>query len=155
DLCVHQLFEEQVQRAPDAVALVFEDQMLTYDTLNRRANQLAHHLRTLGVDPEVLVGICMERSIEMIIGILGVLKAVGAYVPLDPSYPGERLAFMIENAQVTLLLTQEHLCAQVPLTDALLLCLDSKWPLIAQQSQEHLPCPVETENLAYVIHTSG
>ena len=104
--CIHQLFEAQVERTPDAVAVVFEDQQLTYRELNPRANQLAHHLRALGVGPEVLVGICMERSLEMVIGLLGILKAGGAYVPLDPAYPQERLAFMLEDAQAPVLLTQ-------------------------------------------------
>src|SRR4028118_1768190 len=104
DLCVHELFEEQVERTPDAVAAVFEDQQLTYRELDRRANQLARHLRALGVGPETLVGICLERSLEMVVGLLGILKAGGAYVPLDPAYPKERLAFMLEDASVGVLL---------------------------------------------------
>ena len=99
DKCIHELFEAQVERTPDAIAVVFEDQRLTYRELNQRANQLAHYLRKLGVGPEVLVGICVERSMEMIVGILGILKAGGAYVPLDPSYPDERLVFMLEDSR--------------------------------------------------------
>ncbi len=94
DNCLHQLFEEQVERTPEAVAVIFRDQQLTYRELNRRANQLAHYLRTLGIGPEVLVGICMERSVEMVVGLLGILKAGGAYVPLDPQYPEQWLAFL-------------------------------------------------------------
>ena len=114
DYCIHQLFEEQVERTPDATAVIFEDKQLTYQELNRRSNQLAHHLQKLGVGSEVLVGICMERSVEMIVGLLGILKAGGAYVPLDPSYPSERLGFMLEDSQVSVLLTSENLVEQLP-----------------------------------------
>ncbi|MBR8836531.1 MAG: AMP-binding protein, partial [Stigonema ocellatum SAG 48.90 = DSM 106950] len=106
DLCIHQLFEAQVERTPDAVAVVFEDEQLTYCELNQRANQLAHYLRCVGVEPEVLVGICVVRSLSMVIGLLGILKAGGAYVPLDPAYPQERLAFILSDSQVPVLLTQ-------------------------------------------------
>ncbi len=109
DRCIHQLFEEQARRAPDAVAVVFGNQQLTYRELNQRANQVAHHLRKLGVGPDVLVGICVERSIEMVVGLLGILKAGGAYVPLDPAYPKERLAFMMADSLMPVLLTQERL----------------------------------------------
>src|SRR4029450_370496 len=109
DKCIHQLFETQVEKSPDAVAVTFEDQRLTYRELNARTNQLAHYLQELGVGPEVLVGICMERSLEMMIALLGILKAGGAYVPLDPEYPQERLAFMLEDAQPAVLVTQERL----------------------------------------------
>ncbi len=107
DKCIHQLFEEQVERTPDAIALEFEDKQITYRELNRRANQLAHHLISLGIGPEKLVGICVERSIEMVVGLLAILKAGGAYVPLDPAYPQERLRFMLDDSQVSVLLTQE------------------------------------------------
>ena len=100
DKCIHELFEEQVEKTPDAIAVEFDGQQLTYRELNSRANQLAHHLIGLGVGPEKLVGICVERSIEMVVGLLGILKAGGAYVPLDPAYPKERLEFMLEDAQV-------------------------------------------------------
>jgi non-ribosomal peptide synthetase component F len=107
--CVHQLFEEQVERRPEATALVFEDQRLSYRELNAKANQLARYLRERGVGPEVLVGICVERSVEMIVGALGVLKAGGAYVPILPSYPQERINYILADAGVSILLTQQHL----------------------------------------------
>ena len=116
DKCIHQLFEEQVQRTPDNVAVVFEGQQLTYAQLNARANQLAHHLQTLGVGPEVPVAICMERCPEMVVGLLGILKAGGAYVPLDPAYPKERLSFMMEDAHAAVLLTRGHMVESVPET---------------------------------------
>jgi non-ribosomal peptide synthetase component F len=105
DTCIHQLFEEQVERMPEAIAVEFEKQQITYGELNRRANQLAHYLIDIGIGPEKLVGICVERSIEMVVGLLGILKAGGAYIPLDPAYPEERLRFMLEDAQVSVLLT--------------------------------------------------
>ena len=107
DSCIHELFEAQVEKTPEAIAVQFEEKQLTYRELNSRANQLAHYLRRLGIGPEKLVGICIERSLEMVVGLLGILKAGGAYVPLDPAYPRERLAFMLEDAQVSVLLTQE------------------------------------------------
>ena len=155
DKCIHQLFESQVAKTPDAIAVVFENQQLTYSVLNRRANQLAHYLQTLGVKPEVLVGICVERSLEMIIGLLGILKAGGAYVPLDPSYPKERLAFMLEDAQVPVLLTQNKLIEQLSEHQAQVVCLDTDWETISQWSEEDLVSGVQAENLAYVIYTSG
>ena len=106
DKCIHHLFEAQVEKSPDAVAVAFEDQQLTYRELNARANQLGHYLQDVGVGPEVLVGICMERSLEMVVGLLGILKAGGAYVPLDPEYPQERLAFMLEDARPAVLVTK-------------------------------------------------
>ncbi len=149
--CLHQRFEAQVERTPDAIAVVFENQQLSYRALNARANQVAHYLKTLGVEPEVLVGLCVERSIEMIVGLLGILKAGGAYVPLDPAYPKERIAFMLADAQVPVLLTQKKWgfteeAAQV-------ICLDSDWAIIG--SEENVVSGVTTENLAYVIYTSG
>jgi amino acid adenylation domain-containing protein len=155
DLCIHQLFEAQVERTPDAIALVFEAEQLTYGELNRRANQLAHHLRALGVGPEVLVAICLERSLEMVIGLLGILKAGGAYVPLDPAYPKERLAFMLKDAQVAVVLTQERLVAGLAEQDAKVICLDSGWETMARESGENLDSSTLPENLAYVIYTSG
>jgi len=153
--CIHQLFEAQVERSPDAIAVVFEDQQLTYQELNQRANQLAHHLRRLGTGPEVLVGICMERSLSMVIGLLGILKADGAYVPLDPSYPQERLAFILQEAQVSVLLTQAQLVEGMPQHKAKVVCLDTDSLLIAQQSRENPVSHITTHNLAYVIYTSG
>ncbi|MBH8567023.1 amino acid adenylation domain-containing protein [Nostoc sp. CENA67] len=155
DRCIHQLFEEQVERTPDAVAVVFDSQQLTYRQLNERANQLANYLRTLGVKPEVLVGICVERSLEMVVGMLGILKAGAAYVPLDPAYPDERLSFMLSDAQVPVLLTQQQLVADLPNHEAVVVCLDSDWHHIAQQSQENPITDVTSHNLAYTIYTSG
>src|SRR5690242_19802783 len=168
---IHQLFEIQAKQSPDSLAIVFEglesqlanfqqsshqsafQSVLTYQELNFRANQLAHYLKTLGVGPEVLVGICVERSIEMIVGILGILKAGGAYVPLDPSYPKQRLAFMLEDSQVSVLLTQERLVESLPANKAQIICLDTNWQTIAQHSAENLNCELTRENLAYVIYT--
>ncbi len=155
DKCIHQLVEEQVEHTPDAVAVVFGSQQLTYRELNRRANQVAHYLKKFGVQPEVLIGVCVDRSLEMIIGILGVLKAGGAYVPLDPTYPEERLAFMIQDTEMPVLLTQKKLLTDLPHTTAKIICLDHEWDTIAQQSQEAPARQITPDNLAYVIYTSG
>ncbi|MEP0746908.1 non-ribosomal peptide synthetase [Coleofasciculus sp. FACHB-501] len=154
--CIHQLFEKQVEQTPDAIAVIFDNQQLTYTELNSRANQLAHHLQKLGVKPEVLVGICMERSLEMVIGLLGILKAGGAYVPLDPKYPQERLAFMLEDTQASVLLTQQQLIESLPNHNAKVVCLDTDWQLVAQQNSENQAQETTTaDNLAYIIYTSG
>jgi amino acid adenylation domain-containing protein/thioester reductase-like protein len=153
--CIHQLFEAQVENTPDAIALIFESQQLTYRELNTTANLVAHYLQSIGVKPEVLVGICVERSIEMIIGVLAILKAGGAYVPLDPSYPQERLAFMLEDSQVPVLLTQEKLKAKLPEANTQILCLDSDWEIISKTGKENPNNGVMPNNLAYVIYTSG
>jgi len=129
--------------------------MLSYRELNQRANQLAHYLGSLGVKPETLVGICVERSIEMVIGILGILKAGGAYVPLDPNYPDERLSYMLDDAQVSVLLTQESLSLSLPHSSTQVVFLDSDWEIIEQQSNTNYEAEVEATNLAYVIYTSG
>ncbi len=158
DRCIHQLFEEQVARTPDAIAVVCAAAMtssLTYRDLNARANQLARYLQTLGVGPETLVGICIERSIEMVVGILGILKAGGAYVPLDPDYPADRLTFMLEDARVAVLLTQQHLAAYLPAQQARVVCLDADWQQIAAEGQTNPDTDVTPDNLAYVIYTSG
>jgi len=172
DKCVHELFEAQVERTPDAVALVFEDKQLTYGELNRRANQLAHYLRKLGVGPEVLVSICVERSLEMVIGQLGIVKAGGAFVPFDPDYPKERLAFMLEDSQARVLLTQRQLVDELfedkrskiensdPRSSILnlqpkVVCLDTDWEIIAQESDANPVSDVLPDNLVYVIYTSG
>ena len=152
--CISQLFEAQVERSPEAVALLFDGQELTYRELNERANQLAHHLRRLGVEPEVHVGLCVERSPEMVIGLLGILKAGGAYVPLDPAYPTERLAFMLEDAQVTVLLTHQRLRERLP-TSAKVVCLDTEWHKIARESKENRVVNITGENSVYVMYTSG
>jgi amino acid adenylation domain-containing protein len=155
ELCLHQLFEAQAERAPDAIAVASETEQVTYRELNRRANQLAHHLRVLGVGPEVPVAICLERSLAMVIGLLGILKAGGAYVPLDPAYPKERLAFMLKDAQVPVLLTCDRLAAGLADQAAKIICLDSGWETIARASAENPGNLVGPENLAYVIYTSG
>ena len=153
--CLHQLFEAQVERLPEAVAVVFEGEQVSYWELNRRANQLAHHLQRLGVGPDALVGICVERSLEMVVGLLGILKAGGAYVPLDPTYPAERIAFMMTDARPHVLLTQQRLLADLPEHEAHIICLDTGWSTIAQQSGANPTSAVSSENLAYVIYTSG
>ncbi|MGF1937819.1 MAG: non-ribosomal peptide synthetase [Nostoc sp. ChiQUE02] len=155
DKCIHQLFEEQVERSPNAIALVFEGEQLTYQQLNARANQLAHYLQTLGVGPEVLVGISVERSLEMVVGLLGILKAGGAYVPLDPDYPQERLSFMLADTQLKVLLTQEKLVESLIPNQARVVCLDTHWQSISLENQNNFNSTVSSENLSYVIYTSG
>ncbi|HLF26569.1 MAG TPA: amino acid adenylation domain-containing protein, partial [Anaerolineae bacterium] len=157
DGCIHRLFEAQVERTPDAVAVVYEDQSLTYGELNGRANRLAHYLRRLGIGPERLVGMCFDRSVEMIVSVLGALKAGGAYLPLDPSYPIERLAFMLEDSQAPVLLTQSHWLAarSAPLGVSEIVCLDTDWSVIAQESDQNPDSVTTAADLAYVIYTSG
>ena len=155
DKCIHQLFEEQVERSPDAVAVVFKGEQLTYQELNTRANQLANYLRTLGVKAETLVGICVERSLDMVVGLLGILKAGGAYVPLDPNYPNERLSFMLSDAQVSVLLTQQQLVAGLPKHEAVVVCLDTDRHHIGKHCHKNLITEVTSNNLAYTIYTSG
>jgi len=155
DKCIHQLFEEQVERTPDNIAVVFEDQQLNYRELNARANQLAHYLQNLGVGPDVLVGICVERSLEMMVGLLGILKAGGGYLPIDPEYPTERLLYILQDAQVRVLLTQKHLIAGLPKHQSELVCLDTDWSFITQAQESNPGCEVQPENLAYAIYTSG
>ena len=154
--CIHELFEAQVEKTPDSVAAVFEEKQLTYRELNTKANQLAHYLQELGVGPGALVGICVERSLEMIIGLLSILKAGGAYVPLDPAYPKERLAFMLQDAQVAVLITQQQLRSELPSEHgARLLCIDTEWAQVAEQSDINPDDTATPEDLAYVIYTSG
>ncbi|MFP4120962.1 MAG: amino acid adenylation domain-containing protein [Coleofasciculus sp.] len=175
DKCIHHLIEEQAERTPNSIAVAFEDQQLTYAQLNQKANQLAHYLQQLGVKPDVLVGICVERSLEMVIGILGILKAGGAYVPLDPTYPQERLAFILEDTQTSVVLTQQRLIDHFPQHNAHIICLDNDWEAITQESksisippllrgarrdqtlseQDCFPPEMTAENLAYIIYTSG
>nr|MDZ8004801.1 amino acid adenylation domain-containing protein [Nostoc sp. DedSLP05]MDZ8097429.1 amino acid adenylation domain-containing protein [Nostoc sp. DedSLP01] len=155
DKCIHQLFEQQVERTPNAVAVVFENQQLTYQQLNTRADGLARHLRSLGVKPNVLVGICVNRSIEMVVGLLGIFKAGGAYVPLDPEYPTERLRFMLEDAQVSVLLTQQHLIEKLPEHKAHIVYLDTDAYEFDQASEIPRVSEVKASNLAYVLYTSG
>ncbi|WP_366925011.1 amino acid adenylation domain-containing protein [Anabaena sp. AL09] len=153
--CIHQLVEEKAEQTPDAIAVVCGNQQLTYAQLNNRANQLAHYLRSLGLETEQLVGICVERSPLMLVGILGILKAGGAYVPLDPEYPQERLSLMLEDSQVSLLLTQGTLIEKLPQHPAKPVFLDEIWQQIAQNSQENITGIVTAANLANVIYTSG
>lgn len=155
DQCVHQLFEARAARNPNATAVVFENEQLDYCELNRRANQLAHHLLKLGVGPDVLVAICVERSLNMVVGLLGILKAGGAYVPLDPAYPDERLSFMLEDAKVSVLLTQSGLVERLPQRGTRVVCLDADWHAVAKESAENPASRAKPENLAYVIYTSG
>jgi amino acid adenylation domain-containing protein/non-ribosomal peptide synthase protein (TIGR01720 family) len=155
DVCISDLFEQAVKLRPDAVALSFEDQTVTYAELNRQANQLAHHLIRLGVGPDDLCGVLMERSVEMIVSVLGILKAGGAYVPLDPSYPRERLSFMLADAQPKILLAQEKLLEQLPELSVSVVRVDTEWSNIAAEQDDN-PIQIRTpESLAYVIYTSG
>ncbi|ETX00693.1 MAG: hypothetical protein ETSY1_10315, partial [Candidatus Entotheonella factor] len=153
--CIHELFEAQVTKTPNAIAIVFDDQSLTYQQLNDRANQLAHHLQSLGVEPEVQVGICIEPSPEMIVGLLGILKAGGAYVPLDHAYPQERLTFMLSDAEVNVLLTQYRLVANLPVSQAKIICLDTDWKSVESEPMENPTSSATAEHLAYVMYTSG
>jgi amino acid adenylation domain-containing protein len=155
ELNVATLFEQQVAEGPQRIAVEFEGRQLTYAELNARANQLAHYLRGLGVGPETLVGIATERSLEMLVSVLGVFKAGGAYVPLDPAYPAERLAFMVRDSGISVLLVQETTRERLPVTDAAVVLLDSDWQKIAQQSSDNLEQDATGDNLAYVIYTSG
>src|SRR5262249_9731600 len=153
--CVHTLWEAQAAQSPAAVAVVLDDGHLSYAELNARANQLAHYLMSWGAGPEVRIGICLERSIDLAVGLLGILKSGSAYVPLDPSYPHERLAFMIADSGVTLLLTQSWLRDRLPVRAASCVCLDVDWPLLADLPADNPDSGVVPDNLAYVIYTSG
>jgi amino acid adenylation domain-containing protein len=176
DKCIHELFEAQTDENPDAVALIFEDQRLTYRELNYRANQLARYLRDRGVGPETLVAISLRRSIKMVVGLLGILKAGGAYVPLDPAYPKERISFILRDANASVLLTEECLMNDLVCYPSLnnherkesscgtssthdfqlkVICLDRDREEIGEESGENVQGPATTENLAYVIYTSG
>ena len=174
NICIHQLFEAQVERTPNAIAVVFENEQLTYQQLNHRANQLAHHLQKWGVKPEVTVGICLERSLEMLVALLAILKAGGAYIPLDPTYPQERLAFMLEDSLLSLLLTtskiiQNSLYASEKVStnridsneqssnpeQLTVICLDKTWETINQENPENPESNVNPTNLAYILYTSG
>jgi len=155
DKTIHQLFEEQAKKTPHHVAVVFEEQSLTYEELNARANQLAYHLRTLGVGAETLVAIACERSLEMIIGVIGILKAGGVYVPLDPTYPKDRLAYMLKDSNATLILTQSWLKEELPENNGLVIALDQIPSLLNAYPEENPPAVAMPHNLAYVIYTSG
>jgi pristinamycin I synthase-3/4 len=153
--CLHELISSQVERFPGAVALVFENQPVTYLELDHRSNQLAHYLRRLGVGPEVLVAVFMERSVEMVVGLLAVLKAGGAYVPIDPAYPAERVTFILEDTAAPVLLTEQSLLPALPPHSARLVCPDEQREEIARESAERLGNSVDPNNLAYIIYTSG
>lgn len=155
EACVHELFERQVERTPDAVALIFEGERLTYRELNERANQLAHHLMSLGVGPDVCVGIAMERSLEMVVALLSIMKAGGAYVPLDTAHPADRLAYMLEDARLALLLSQESLRESLPEHQARVLWLDNDWKRWENESTANPASGADPQNLIYVIYTSG
>jgi amino acid adenylation domain-containing protein len=155
EAAVHQLIEAQAARTPDLTAIVFDGASLSYAELNSRANQLAHHLRALGVGPDVLVALCVERSLEMIVGMLAILKAGGAYLPLDPAYPAERLRFMLADTRAPIMLTQARLTAQLPAQTTQIFCLDSEWSTIERYPTSNPPRTVLPGHLAYVIYTSG
>jgi amino acid adenylation domain-containing protein len=152
DKRLHDIFEAQVERTPDAPAVLFEDAVVTYDELNRRANRLAHHLRASGIGPEVVVGIMMERSVELVVALLGVLKAGGACLPLDPAYPESRLSFMITQADVPVLLTQKHLAGVIPECNANTVFVEAEWTTYSDQNIES---GADCNNTAFVIYTSG
>ncbi len=153
--CIHDLFELQSDRRADCDAVVFGDIKCTYAELNRRSNQLARYLRKLGVGPEVLVGLCVERSINMVVGLLGILKAGGAYVPLDPAYPKDRIAYIMSDARAPVLLTEQKLLSSLPEQEAQVVLLDKHWLSIASEVDDNLSPSATAENLAYVIYTSG
>ena len=155
DACLHQLIETQATRTPDAIAAVSGKRSITYHELNCRANQLGHYLQKHGVQPEMLVGIYVERSLDLLVGLLGILKAGGAYVPMDPMYPRERLSFMLEDAQAQVLITEQSLVDTFEPGVIHTVCLDSHWGIISQESRENPDCRARPDNLAYVIYTSG
>ncbi|HLL70298.1 MAG TPA: amino acid adenylation domain-containing protein, partial [Pyrinomonadaceae bacterium] len=152
---LHELIEAQVERTPDAVALFFEDERLTYRELNERANRLAHHLRSHGVAPETVVGICMERSLDMVTGLLGIMKAGGAYLPLEPEYPKERLSYMLRDARVRVILTQRKFAEDLPAHTARVVCVETDGDEIARARIRNPASGVAASNLIYIIYTSG
>jgi amino acid adenylation domain-containing protein len=155
DSCIHELFEEQSARTPERVAVTLQGRALSYAELNARANQVAHTLRQSGIVPDTRVGICVERSLDLVVGLLGILKAGGTYIPLDPSYPTERLAFMLSDAQIDLLLTQQRLLPRLPLSGTQVLCLDADWPQITLAEYSNPQHTTRPDHLAYVMYTSG
>jgi nonribosomal peptide synthetase DhbF len=152
---IMELFEEQAERTPEAIAVACSSEEVSYRELNQRANQLASYLRKLGVGPEIRAGLYLDPGVELAIGILGVLKAGGAYVPFGPEYPAERLAYMWKDSGAAVLLTQEHRKEKLPAAETKVICLDREWKQISRESREHVPANVQGENLAYVIYTSG
>lgn len=155
DMCIHQLFTEQVQRTPDGIAVTCRDKVLSYAQLDARSNQLARHLRILGVGPDILVGLNAGRSVDLLVAMVAIHKAGGAYVPIDPTYPPDRIAHMIRDSRTAIIITDSDLVGSLPPTDATIFCLDSDWPTIASLSTDPVPSTVQPENLAYVIYTSG
>ena len=155
DVCLHQLFEDQVRQTPDAIAVEFEERVLTYQELNRRANQLAHHLIQLGIRPADLIGVCLDRSLELIVALYGVLKAGGAYVPIDPEYPADRVTLMLENSGVQTVLTQDHLAGRLRDHSIQVICLDSPESYLSQSSDANPVSSVTSSHLAYMLYTSG
>lgn len=154
-VCLQELFDSQVKRTPDAIAVSFEDQQLSYSELQSRANHLAHHLRKIGIGPDTAVAIYLKRSLSTMVAVLGVLKAGGAYLPIDTGYPKARVLHMLQDAQVVLILTEEQLAATLPQHSAARLYLDSDWPSVAAEPEVNPPLTTHAENLAYVIYTSG
>ncbi|MBV7338365.1 amino acid adenylation domain-containing protein [Chloroflexi bacterium TSY] len=155
DQSVHQLFIQQAMRTPDAIAVVADQQSYTYGELNHRSNQVANYLRSCGVQREMLVGICLERSLDLVVGLLGILKTGAAYVPMDPIYPAQRLAYMIADAQMEFILTEQSLANELGEHNAVIICIDSDWAKIEEQADTFVQVEAEPENLAYVIYTSG
>jgi amino acid adenylation domain-containing protein len=155
DICLHELIEQQAKQAPDATALIFQEGELSYRELNEKANQLAHYLRQRAVGPEVLVGVAMDRSIEMVVALLGILKAGGAYLPLDIEFPKERLEMLLHDSDVPMVLTQEHLLDRICMPPMRTICLDTAWPEIARESTANPFPTTESHNVAYAIYTSG
>ena len=153
--CLHNLFETQAERTPESGAVVFADDELSYGELNRKANQLARYLQAAGIGPGMLVGVCVERSLEMVIGLLGILKSGAAYLPIDPAYPLERQAFILEDSRASVLLTQQRLLKSLPTNTAKIICLDAEWKTISRESDEPTSSRVTSEDIAYVIYTSG
>lgn len=153
--CIHRLFEMQADRTPDAIAVQYEDELLSYKELNQRANQLAHYMQSKGVGHEVLVGVYMERSADMLTGVLGVLKSGGAYVPLDPDFPKDRIAYMLDHSEVRVILTQQRLKEELPGNRAHIVCLDTDWTRISKEKKKVPAVEAKSANLAYVIYTSG
>ncbi|MBD1918090.1 MULTISPECIES: non-ribosomal peptide synthetase [Cyanophyceae] len=155
DECIHHLFEAQVRERPDAIAIQFGNQQFTYQQLNQGSNQLARYLQRLGIGAEMPVGICLERGIEAIAAMLAILKAGGAYVPLDPSYPVERLRFMVEDAGISVILSEANWADELQTATTNVICLEQAWDAIAQESDQNLSIPSTADQLAYVIYTSG
>ena len=153
--CLHQLFETQAERTPAAEAIIFVNERITYLELNRQANKVAHRLRSLGVGPETLVGICMERSMQMVVAMIGILKAGGAYVPVDPKYPKDRVAFILDDSRASVIITQDQFIAQLPKEGVKILCMDARGEVVASESDKNPPPSALPNNLAYIIYTSG